>query len=265
MKIRLKQFLSVSLILLISISLASCNFKSVLTKDDDREEESREDIENEKEDETEHETKDKEDVSIDVTVPLVPSSEEPSAPPVVQTVETSEEDLEASVESMLPVLDAIAYVMTFESETGIYDSGDTNFTAKVLYMGTQLHGPGIFNDTEDVEGMRTVSYADIEEFANACFDTLTVDITIGDEYGRLTYNETENVFYAGLGDGMYESEIENITLSDDGTIRVLFNVIEPDSDTLLAQYTFTLVDNDFIPASGLSRYPYSVSSVEGVE
>jgi len=162
-------------------------------------------------------------------------------------------------------LDAIAYVMTFESETGLYDSADTNFTSRVIYMGTQLHGSGIFNDAEDIEGTRTVSYADIEELANACFDTLTVDITLSDEYGRLTYSETENAFYAGIGDGMYESEIETITLSDDGALNVVLSVIDPDSDTLWAQYTFTMVENDFIPATGVSRYPYSVVSVEGVD
>lgn len=261
MKTRLKQIWTVSLILLVSVSLASCNLKSFFEDDDDREEERHEKTE----DDTEGETEDEENGTIEITLSEVTSVEEPSAPPPVTAVETSEEDLEASVENMLPVLDAIAYVMTFESETGLYDSADTNFTSRVIYMGTQLHGSGIFNDAEDIEGTRTVSYADIEELANACFDTLTVDITLSDEYGRLTYSETENAFYAGIGDGMYESEIETFTLSDDGTLNVVLSVIDPDSDTLWAQYTFTMVENDYMPASGIPRYPYSVSSVVRID
>lgn len=248
MKSRLRHVLTVFIILLISISLASCHLTTIFAEDDDREEDH---------EETEEET---EDETSDITESLEPSSEEPSTPTAPETVETSEEDLAASVEGMLPVLDAIAYVMAFESETGIYDSGDTNFTAKVLYIGTQLHGSTIFNDTEDAGGTRTVSYADIEEFANACFDTLTVDITIEDEYGRLTYSEAENVFYAALGDGEYESEIASITSLGDGTISVQLNVIAWESVII---FTFTLLENDFVPAFGTSRYPYSVSSAEG--
>lgn len=254
MKNGLRKVLIILIAVLFSLSLASCNIKDI-SEDDDREEDTRE--------ETEKETEESEDETSEVTVSEVPITEEPSSPPTAQTTETSSEDYEANVQKMLPVMDAIAYVMTYESETGLYEAGNAGFAAKVLYMGTQLHGAEIFNETEDTDGSRKVSYADIEEFANACFDLLSVDITVGDEFGRLTYNEAENAFYAGLGDGMYESGIDSISVSD-GVVSVLFSVIDSDSGTITAQYTFTMVANDFLPASGISRYPFSVTTVESV-
>jgi hypothetical protein len=170
---------------------------------------------------------------------------------------------EEKVDAMYYVISPLAYVLTYESETHVYDPDDVNFVASSLFIASSMYSSsGIFRTaTWNSEGYLEVPYAEMEELGHACFSDLPGDFTSGDDYERMSYDATTGIFYVGGGDGAYEASIETFRELSDGSIEVTFDVWNPDDSMLEARYIFILVDNEYSQTIEDPLFPCSVEEV----
>jgi len=136
----------------------------------------------------------------DETIATEGVEDETSATEPVEVPDLSTED---KVNAMYYVVAPLAYVLTYESETHVYDPDDVNFVASTLFIASSMFSSsGIFRTaTWNSEGYLEVPYAEMEELGHACFSDLLDDFTSGDDYERMSYDASVGIFYVGGGDG----------------------------------------------------------------
>ena len=196
------------------------------------------------------------------------SSDEPTEGEEDETAATDPVEVPAlsaedKVNAMYYVISPLAYVLTYESETHVYDPDDVNFVASTLFIASSMYSnSGIFRTAAwNSEGYLEVPYAEMEELGHACFSDLLADFTAGDDYERMSYDASVGIFYVGGGDGAYDASVETFRELSDGSIEVTFDVWEPDDGTLVARYIFILVDNEYSQTIEAPLFPCSVEEV----
>lgn len=183
-----------------------------------------------------------------------------------EPVEEPDLSTEDTVNAMYYVIAPLAYVLTYESETHVYDPDDVNFVASTLFIASSMFShSGIFRTaTWNSEGYLEVPYAEMEELGHACFSDLLDDFTSGDDYERMSYDASVGIFYVGGGDGFYDASIETFRELSDGSIEVTFDVWDPDDGTLVARYVFILIENEYSQTIEAPLFPCSVEEVTWV-
>lgn len=254
-----------TLFVFLVFSLGGCRVTGLLDEDDERDAE-RDEMEDEEEEETEE---DKE--STEETESTAATQSPETSTPAVQTsaVLTPEEE----VMSMIPVLNAITYVLSYESDSQIYDPDNTEFVGSVLYLATQFSSydlpAGSWVESDEAGSYLVIPYAVIDELAHACFDQPVADITVGDIYGRLTFVPEENVFHAVMGDGMFDFRISDYDINTDGTVELTHYVYDQDEDSSVdgpvAAVIYTLVPNDYASDSNVFGFSYQVAAAEYIQ
>jgi len=196
-------------------------------------------------------------VTSSAAIPTPSPSQSASLSPSTSANVSSSDAIDEKVRAMEPVLDSIARAMS-ELNTS-YAPADSSYFWTTLYLLSNNFGsqyPGI---TKNDSGSTVVSTKTMQELAAACFSTYSKLLALPDDLSSVTYDADADQYVCSPSD-MSDAKctVTACEKNADGSLAVTLTVTDA-TDTAVASYAFTLVDNPSIAQAASPIYYYSVS------
>ncbi len=168
--------------------------------------------------------------------------------------ETIIEDVEANVEQMLPLTDAVMCCLLEQGYT--YTPEDPQVLWRMIYYVTPEYSDQAVIDGDVME----LPVSAVEEIAAALYSGYQglPDISVVQD-DRIGYNAEKDVYRFGLGDrGLSDYEMMNFATNEDGSVTMKVRLFDVTDDTTICEGTFVLQPNG--GADG--PYKYAISAAE---